>query len=368
MGQLKTIISIILIWIISFVEPSGWAMLLHLPEKINFTLFIIAVIFFAAIPEKRLTISRSLFWAILSFIVIIPFLTSSTWQGASYAMAFLTTYIVSQGTITEKVIKYTSIAIAGLGLFILYIYLYGSILSGWNDNAMSMVGLFSYLYFSIFLISKRGLRSFWIWNIVTVIYLQLLFKTDCRSGMLFSIIAVLAIYFAKQSKRFLGNPKLRLILLNVPLLISLVVISFAASTFYEELNNWSLQNLDKSIFNGRNLLWEHAYDLLVRSDYLGTGKFMINYHNSGVAAISVFGLAGYFCWIKFFSTNLNRLSYYISDNIVFGSILAFLLIFLQQSVDLGLIGEYPNLLPYAILGIGIGRVNNLKRIESGNES
>ena len=95
---------------------------------------------------------------------------------------------------------------------------------------------------------------------------------------------------------------------------------------------------------------------------------MINYHNSGVAAISVFGLAGYFCWIKFFSTNLNKLSYYISDNIVFGSILAFLLIFLQQSVDLGLIGEYPNLLPYAILGIGIGRVNNLKRIESGNES
>ena len=55
------------------------------------------------------------------------------------------------------------------------------------------------------------------------------------------------------------------------------------------------------------------------------------------------------------------MSYYISDEIVFGSMLAFLIIYLQQSVDLGFISDCPNLLPYMILGIGLGRVRLLQK-------
>ena len=360
MNQLFSIVTLILLWIISFVEPSGWAMLIHLPERINFVIAIASLIFLVVSPKRRLPISQSLFWLLVLFLGIVPNMLSSKWQGASYLVAFLTTYIVSQCRITATVIKYSSWMIALLGLSILYIYVHGSILSGWNDNAMSMVGLFSYLYFSIFLIEKRGTKAFWFWNIITVLYLQLLFQTECRSGMLFSIIAVVAIYFSKYSRAIINNNKLRFILLNIPLIISLIVIAVSSTSYYDELNQWSMQNLDKSIFNGRDILWGRAYELLERSDFLGTGQFMLNYHNSGVAAITVFGIIGYICWIKFFSANLNELNRYLSDDIVFGSILAFLLIFLQQSVDLGFIGEYPNLLPYSILGIGLGRVNYLK--------
>lgn len=368
MGQLQTIIIIVLFWVISFVEPSGWAMLLKLPEKINLIIALASTVLFVVYRNRRLPISQSLFWCIVLFIGIIPCLQSSTWQGASYLSSFLATYIVAQGKITERVIKWSAYAIAGLGILILHIYVHGSILSGWNDNAMSMVGLFSYLYFSIYLIAKRGSKSFWFWNIITVVYLQLLFQTDCRSGMLFSIVAVIAIYFAKQTRRIAGNKTLRLILLNIPLIISLIVMAVAASPFFDELNHWSIQNLEKSIFNGRDILWTKAYEMLEKTDYLGTGKFMLNYHNSGVAAISVFGVAGYICWIKFFSTNLNALSRYLNDNIVFGAMLAFLLIFLQQSVDLGFIAEYPNLLPYTILGIGLGRIRLIRQNQNRNES
>lgn len=361
MSQFISFIIIVLFWIISFVEPSGWAVIFHLPEKINTTIAVISVLFFLFYPNKRLPISRSLFWLILIFMVVVPYLNSTTWEGASYIVAFLAMYIVSQCTITSTVIKYTSLTISFLGLFVLYVYTRGSILSGWNDNAISMVGLFSYIYFSIFLISKRDSKSFWVWNIVTILYLMLLFETDCRSGMLFSLIAVVAIFYAKFTRKILGVKKIRLLLLNFPLLISLIVIAVAASSGFDELNRWSMLNFDKPVFNGRERLWEYSFELLEKSYYMGTGKFLLNYHNSGVAALSVFGIIGYLCWIIFFSKNLYYMSPYLSDGIVFGSMLAFLLIFLQQSVDLGFIYSYPNLLPYVILGVGVGRVRDLKK-------
>ncbi len=360
MGQFLSIITIILLWIISFVEPSGWAQLIHLPDKINITICAFASIYFIANYKKRLPISQWLLVGIILTLVIIPYAVSDTWQGASYAVAFLTVYIISQCRITEAVIKYTALAIAGLGLCILYIYVYGNILSGWNDNAISIVGLFSFLYFSIFLISRRKGKSFWYWNIVTLLYLNLLFKTDCRSGMLFSMIAVTGIYFARRTRLLLSRKNIRLILLNFPLIISLIVIGIAASSYFPALERWSWQNLDKGIFNGRNELWDYAYQQLEKSYYIGTGKFMINYHNSGVAALSVFGILGYICWIKFFSKCLSYLKTHISDQIIFGCMLAFLLIFMQQSFDLGFIAECPNLLPYTILGIGLGRARMLK--------
>ena len=39
---------------------------------------------------------------------------------------------------------------------------------------------------------------------------------------------------------------------------------------------------------------------------------------------------------------------------------AFLVLYVQQSVELGLMAPNPNLLPYAMLGLLLGRVNYLK--------
>lgn len=286
-----------------------------------------------------------------------------SWQGASYLVSFLTVYIVSQGEITHKVIRYTGLAIAGLGLIILLIYSRGSLLSGWNDNAMSMVGLFSFLYFSIFLILEKGTNKFWIWNIVTFIYIALLFGTECRSGMLFGIMSVVGILFSNKVINIFNKNWFPLLLLNLPLLIAFLVIWVSESSYFQELNDWSLQEFNKQIFNGRDTLWDYAIKLLEKSDYLGTGKFMMNYHNSGVAALSAFGIVGYISWILYFNNIFLQLRKYLKDEIVFGSLFAFCLIFLQQSLDLGLIAEYPNLLPYMILGVGLGRVRMLKNEE-----
>lgn len=364
MGQTATIVVIILFWIISFVEPSGWAVLFRLPERINTAIVICAVLFFLCSPKKRLKISHQLFsWTLIAFIVI-PLFVSGSLEGASYLVSFLVVYIVSQGKITEKVIRNTAISIAALGLMVMYVYVHGSLLSGWNDNAISMVGLFSFLYFSIFLILKKEKKIFWIWNIVTILYLDFLFMTDCRSGMLFSVIAVACIVFSSKIRPFLSGSKARLLILNLPLLLAVAVILVASTPYFDVLDRWSIETLEKGIFDGRDTLWEKAFDYLKDSSYLGTGKFMMNYHNSGVAALSVFGIVGYICWIKLFGGSLRQMQYYISDKIVFGALLAFSIIFFQQSLDLGLISPVPNLLPYTILGVGLGRVRYLK----GNRS
>lgn len=124
---------------------------------------------------------------------------------------------------------------------------------------------------------------------------------------------------------------------------------------------WSIINYGKTIFNGREILWDLAFSQFSQTYFIGTGKFMMNYHNSGLAALSVFGVLGYLLWFRYFNVNLVQLKRYVNDDIVFASMYAFCLIFLQQSVDLGFISPYPNLLPYMILGVGLGRIRYLSR-------
>lgn len=360
MGQSITIITLIIIWILSFVEPSGWSMSMNLPDKVNTVLCVLAAVFFVIYPNRRQNISRLLFLGLLLTFIAIPYMLYGSLQGASYLVVFLVVYIVSQGRMTHKVIARSGIIIAFLGLVIMYIYTNGSLLSGWNDNAISMVGLFSFIYFSIFLISQKGKKKFWFWNIITIAYLFLLFETNCRSGMLFSIFAICGIVFMNTTKKILNNSRLNILILNIPMLIALAVISVASTPYFDILNDWSLEHLEKDIFNGRDILWENALLQFGTSLGFGMGRFIMNYHNSGIAALSVFGVLGYICWIKYFSINLKEFRYYLKDRVVFGAMLGFLLIYLQQSVDLGFIAEYPNLLPYAVLGIGIGRVRLLR--------
>lgn len=360
MNQTFTIIFLILIWVISFVEPSGWAMAIHLPEKISWAIALLAGGCLLFARHRKLQVPGILVLLLIVSFIIIPVIMADSWQGAEYLVAFLTVYLAAQGTITRKVIAVSGIAIAILGIVVLRIYLFGDILSGWNDNAISMVGLFSFVYFSMFLISQKGRSAFWVWNIVTVLYLWLLFKTECRSGMLFAVVAVVCIVYSHTVKKKLHGSKVRLLLLNLPLILAFVVILIASSSYFEALDDWSRQAHDKGIFDQRDVLWDNALKLLAKTDYLGTGKFKFNYHNSGIAALSVFGVIGYICWVKYFSCNIKRLQRYIQDDIVYASLLAFLIIYLQQSVDLGFISPTPNLIPYAILGIGLARVRTLQ--------
>lgn len=273
---------------------------------------------------------------------------------------------MSHAKITQRVIGITAFIIAGLGIAVLLIYLYGDVLSGWNDNAISMVGLFSFIYFSIYLHVLREKPRFLLWLFVPLIYFELMFTTDCRSGMLFTVFTIIPIFYRTYFKKLLKRQNVTVLVLNIPLLVAFLVLAISKTSYFQELNTWSLANTHKGIFNLREVLWDKSLELLVQSEFIGTGVFKLNYHNSCLAALSVFGVLGYYVWIKYFNSQIKRIRPYLYDKLIFGSLIAFLLIYLQQSVDLGFISQYPNYLPYVILGLCLARVRMYRNIE--NES
>lgn len=362
MNNFWSIMAIILAWVLSFVEPSGWAEGIGLPDTVNMAIFILSILFFIFIPSRRPTTPAYIFLGLIITFILIPYITSESFQGASYLTSFLVVYLFSQARVSYRVVKYTAIGIGVGGLIILEIYLNGDTLSGWNDNAVSIFGLFSFFYFSIFLSLIKGTRKFVFWNIITVFYLVLLFSTDCRSGMIFSVLGVLAIIYARRVKKFINKRTYELLILNIPLIIAFIVIAIGNSDSFAELDKWSHDSNGKGVFNGRNELWEMSLELLAQTDYIGVGRFFLNFHNSCIAALTVFGVAGYVFWELYFFDILKKLRAYMADRIVYGCMVSFIMIFLQQSVELGLISTNPNLLPYLILGVGLGRIYRIKKL------
>lgn len=361
MNATLTYFFVILFWLLSLLEQSGWGVAMQISDKSHLLVAVMAFLIYINKQKFQKIPGICVCGLILTFIII-PYINKSSLQGASYLTAFLVVYIFSQAKVSKALIKNMAFAIAGLGIVIMLIYTQGTVLAGWNDNAISMIGLFSFIFFSVVLVLQKKRKSFLLWNIITVIYLSLLFATNCRSGMLFSIIAVIAIVYSKKVSKLFKNRFINILLLNLPLLIALLVISIGESSYFSELDKWSKETMEsgKGIFNGRDHLWSHGLLLLEDSSYIGTGKFIINYHNSSIACLSVFGVLGYIFWIQYFESVFKQLRVYLSDNIVFGCMLGFTIIFLQQTVDLGFISTSPNYIPYMILGLGLGRIQYIK--------
>ena len=72
-------------------------------------------------------------------------------------------------------------------------------------------------------------------------------------------------------------------------------------------------------------------------------------------------------WVKFLHKILASAKGFLKDSYVFGSAIAFCLILIQQSFELGLFAPNPNMIPYLILGILMGRIHYLKSGERVNE-
>lgn len=369
---MSNIINVILLtafWALSFVNNSGWAESVKLPTYTTWFVIVVSLYLFMFRRRRDLCKNQQLInVGLVLTIIIIPFIVSDKWDGAGYFQAFMVTYLVSYCKITRWVITRACLIVGLLGIVILGIYINGSVLSGWNDNAIAMTGLFSFLFFSIFLISLKSNKEFICWNIVTVIYLAMLFQTECRSGMIFAVLAVVAIYFQETTKKILNKKYVVRLLLNLPLILAFIIILIGGSDYFEDLNSWSKEEFQKGVFNGRDELWSKALEELSESYYLGTGKFTMNYHNSGIAALCVFGIAGYIFWIKYFSSRLNLLRIFLSDKIVFASIVTFSCIFLQQTFELGLITPMPNYIPYMILGIGMGRAYRVLKFKQATKN
>ncbi|MCC8036629.1 MAG: hypothetical protein LIP02_00605 [Bacteroidales bacterium] len=360
------IILIIIYYCLFIINQSGYGMALH---TYNYTWEATAILLaIMACGYYRLgrTLQPALmrgFMLLLTAVVMIPWICGQeVSQGLSYLSVFLVTLLFAALTYPPKILRIASFIIGGMGLIILWIYANDNILSGWNDNAIAMIGLFSYLFFAIFLYDKR--LPMWVKIAVTVLYFMFLWKTNCRSAHLIMILAVLLYYFQRRVFRTFQQPWFNILVLQVPLLIALLVIYVGGGDIVDNLQDWTEDNYEKSLFNGRDKLWGLGINYFLDSPIIGTSKFLFNYHNSGIAALSVFGALGYIAWIYILLLFLKPMTPYLLDPIVYGCYVSFLLIYVQQSLDLGLISPEPILIPYMILGIGLARVCQIDNYRS----
>ena len=362
MKRYLNLIFIVLAWLFSIVNTSGLGLVYKTPEKTNY-IIIIWFLFVLLKSKQKITIGGKYtflsFLTILSFIII-PFISANSWDGFTYLLMIPLVYCFSQQKISQFDIYSSGYIVAGLGICTLYVYSKTDILAGWNDNQIGMIGLFSYLYYAISLFGKISFRKMSIGVTISIIYMILLTQnTESRSIAIFIIIALIMAYFGEITRKITDKKRFVFIALSVPLLVAVAIVLFPQLEIFQAFNKWSEQNYGKSAFNGRDELWMYTFQNLSKNYYLGDGKFLINHHNSAIAALGVFGVIGYICWYKLLAIPVRKMTYYIYDDIVFGCLMAFLLIFWQQSFDLGFISASPNMLPYVILGVGLGRVKTI---------
>ncbi len=359
------IFAIVLTWVLTMVNPSGLGITYDSPGKTNMLIGIWCVCFMLTkrcFLRTLTTNSILVFFTLLSF-VLLPLITVGSKDGLSCLMMVPLVYCFSELKVTEREMLFSGYIIAGLGIFVLLVYTRTGILSGWNDNHISMIGLFSYIYYSISLYGNMTGRKVTIGVAISLLYIFLLSTTNSRSGVIFIVISVVFAYKYGWFKDLLINKNFVFWALNVPLIVSLIFIFIPDFFLFQYFEKWSIENYGKSAFNGRDILWRLAYERLFETYLVGKGEIFINHHNSAVAVLSVFGVVGYICWYKMFAKPLLFIREYLNDNLIIGFIASFFLIFWQQSFELGLVSETPNMIPFMILGLGLSRARILKNIK-----
>lgn len=362
MRRYINILFVVLAWVFSVVNTSGLGLVYHTPEKTNY-IIVFWFLFVSLKSNQKLRLggryASLTFFTLLSF-VIMPLFMANSWEGFTYLLMIPLVYSFSQQKISSFDIQLSGYIIAALGIFTLLVYSRTSILSGWNDNQIGMIGLFSYLYYAISLFGKVSFRKMSIGIALSVIYIVLLTQnTVSRSIAIFVFVSLVFAYFGQITRSVVRKRKFVFIALSIPLIVAVAIVVFPQLEIFQAFNRWSEQNYGKSAFNGRDELWLYTFRHLSSTYYLGEGKFLMNHHNSAMAALGVFGVIGYICWYKLLAIPVRRMTRYVSDDIVFGCLMSFLLIFWQQSFDLGFISASPNMIPYVILGVGLGRIKTI---------
>lgn len=275
-----------------------------------------------------------------------------------YLWLYLIVYIYSVCNITKKDLKIIGLIYGTLGWGVLMIANYTTILSGWDGNSISLIGFFSYTVFCAGVLDRDNGKGLFLLGTYTVYYFYLLDTLGSRSSILFSVILVLSLFGIIPLRKLLVNRRVWVLLL-FPLLIALVVVSIKDMPFIEGLNLWSYKTFNKPFFNGRDELWYGALMSLLNNPLFGGGYMRGNWHNSAVAALVGTGLIGYGVWIYFIRKCWLKCCARVDDFKVFSFLAAFIVIWLQQSVELGIFQERGNPLIFVVLGLGLARVNTI---------
>lgn len=356
----------VVLWAINLLNGTGLGDAYRTTEYAQLLLIIIAVF----IIQKRIKrdgaclIEKRYFYVLLLLVIVFVAVSLINGQGfisLRYLWAFLVTFILANTHPSRKILRWVGFCFAGLGLAVLFIFNYMDALDGWNANTIAMIGLFSYLIFIIPYYGVWDFRSFIMLTATGGAYIFMIWRTDSRSCIIAIIIALIMVFRVVSVEKLLSSKIKIVFVLLVPLLVAVFISAFSLFNDVTGLDEWSIERFGKPIFNGRDQTWLLGFQALIKTPLFGSGSINNGiWHNSAITCLTAYGIVGYALWTRLFYLMLSDTIAYQYDICVMGSLTAFTVTYWQQSVELGLFSSTPNLLPYAMLGLLLGRVNCLK--------
>lgn len=355
------------VWLLALLYQSGIGNVYNVYGKSEYLVVAAVIAHLLACGRLKKVPQRE--FLILGYILGATLLTTFIFRKnmLDYIWLFGITYLLSFLHVEKGAMRMASLMYGILGMAVLYIWNYGSAFRGWNENSLAMIAFFS---FSVMIVSFTKTKQLTvIFILVGYIFLYFVWSEslNSRSGTLFAIILFLGIWRIIPFHKLLSKKNMILLLLLLPLIIAVFIVLIRNQEFVKDLDSWSRMTFQKPIFNGRDTLWYEGFLRWLQSPLIGNGNLSAaNWHNSAVTMLVGGGAIGYCIWIFVIHNILKKGIDFLDDYIVYGLMLGFICIWFQQTVELGLVAGQANAIPYAMLGLLIGRVRTLEREDENN--
>ena len=349
------------IWILALLYNSGIGQTIDIYGKTKL-LVIVLTLYHIFVSQRFRHIPRSLVMVFLA-VVLYTLYTDITYGKTmvDYLWIYLLIPLIALLPVEKLQMKFVSIMYGVLGLAVLFIYNFAHSFDGWNTNFLAMIALFS---FCVMIVSFNKTTNIWIiaiFSVYVVLYFSWIKLLNSRSGTLFALIMILCVLKIFPIRQFLKSKFFVYFMLIVPLLVAIFLEFIQNMDFVADLNSWSIQQFNKPIFNGRDSLVHKGFDMWGKHLFFGNGDLGTSrWHNSAITLLVGGGVFGFSLCVVGIGKIINSANKFLDDNIVFGLIVGFIIIWIQQSVELGLIASQANAIPYAMLGLLLGRVKTIK--------
>ena len=360
-----------LAFVFNLVNFSGLGTAYNTEHYTRLLTIILTVVLLFRYRARVYRVNRSLFLWFLAMVQVFFFsalLRGSVEETFNFLTTFFIVYIFSQYALDEFTFKWLGRMLLFGSFSLLFIYLELDILSGWNENAIAMLCFFAYIcYAASTMFSSRGMeRKFAI--VASILFIWMLSETNARSSTLVSAVALAVLIFPRKLGPFFSSRQTRRILFHMAIILAVVIAILSTTSFYNDLDLWSYNTFGKPLMNGRQTAWYDGLRDMSSILLFGRGNFKINnWHNWGMSLLTAYGVLGYITWTGFVQRLMAKGDRYIYDPCVLGLTTAFLLVLIQQSAELGLIGGSSiHLLPYMLLGLLLGRLRFLSSAELGD--
>lgn len=280
----------------------------------------------------------------------------------------LTASYIGYNEETLKWIAYTNVAIS---LILVVDYSIGGITAGWNPNSVGLYSLYG-ISWIVFTGKERKREHIIIDTVVFSVSFVQMAATDCRSAM-GGLVALVALHYFVPLKLLLNKTIYRImyaVIMVFPIFAVEGMLWLYRSEFAHELDKWIMEKTDKSLFSGREEIWDSIYRNYISDFVFGNGEAVAgNPHSVYMALLMAVGFVGLIAFIWLFFQIFEFMHRRISDHIVRASFTAFLAVYIPHAFEPTIVFSYPlNITYFMILAVGVGRVCILDKKERDEQT